>query len=88
MLLYNILKHIPYLGLKLFDHLLCALDIVRRTVGYKLLHNKGLEKLYRHLLWKTALIYLKLGTYDDNASSGIIHALSEKVLTEASALTL
>ena len=58
MLFNYILKHIPNLCLKTLYHLLCALDIVSRTVLNKLFHNERLEQLDCHLLRKTTLINL------------------------------
>ena len=61
---------------------------MRGAVGHKLLHNKGLEQLYRHLLGQTALVYLKLGPYDNNRSTGIVNTLSQQILTETPGFSL
>ena len=82
----DVLEDIPYFALKALDHLLGALNIVRRSAAYEFLHNERLEELDRHLLGKTALIDLQLRTYDDNGTSRIVDALSEKILTETSGL--
>src|SRR5262249_21383982 len=44
------------------------------------------EQLERHLLRKTALIELQLGTDHDDGSAGVIDALTEQILTEAALL--
>src|SRR5881392_1236344 len=48
--------------------------------------NERLAQLERHLLGKTALVQLELGTDDDDRTAGVIDALSEQVLAEASLL--
>ena len=88
MLFDDVFQYIPYLRLYLtLYHFLCALDVVRGTVLYQLLHNEGLEQLDGHLLRKTALINLQLRAYDDNGTSGIVNTLTQQVLTEPSLLT-
>ena len=88
MLLNYLFKHIPNLRLKLFNHLLRCLYIVRLSLRSKLLHNKWLKQLDCHFLRKTTLIYLKLRAYNNNRTSGIVNTLTEKILTETSLLTL
>ena len=58
MLFDNILQNVPHLRLKTLYHLLCIFDIVSRSIGNQLFHNKGLEQLDRHLLGETALVNL------------------------------
>ena len=88
MLFDYVLQHIPNLGLKALHHLLCIFDIVSGSVGHQLLHHEGLEQLDSHLLGKSALVNLKLGSNHDNGTSGIVHALAQKVLAETSLFTL
>ena len=89
MLFNDILQHIPYLGLHLaLHHLLRALDIVSGAVLHQLLHHEGLEQLDSHFFRQTALVNLKLGANHDNGTSGVVHTLSEQVLTETSGFTL
>ena len=66
MLLDDVLQHIPYLGLQPFHHLLGILYIVGGSVGYQLLHYKGLEQLNGHFLGKSALVNLKFRSDHDN----------------------
>ena len=86
--MYDLLEHIPYLGIETLYHLLCILYVVRCAVGHQLLHDEGLEELYSHLLGQSALPYLQLGAYDYNGTSRIVHTLTQQVLPEAAALTL
>ncbi len=69
MLLDDFLKHIPDLRLHPFHHLLGGFYIVGLFVVHKLFHYKWLEKLNSHFLGQTALVYLKLGSYDYYRSS-------------------
>ena len=48
--------------------------------------DERLEQLQRHLLGKSALVQLQLGTHHDDGAAGVIHALAEQVLTEAALL--
>ena len=87
-LLDHILEHIPHAGLQTLYHLLCCTDVVCGAVCHQFLHNEGLEQLDSHFLGETALIDLKLGTNHDNGTARIVNSLTQKVLTETSALTL
>ena len=51
------------------------------------LHDEGLEQLQRHFLGQAALMQLELRAYDDNGTAGIVHALAQQVLAEATLLT-
>ena len=51
------------------------------------LHDEGLEQLQRHILGQAALMELELRAYDDNGTAGIVHALAQQVLAEATLLT-
>ena len=86
MVLDDLLEHTPDLGRAAFDHALCALDVLREAALDELLHHKRLEELQRHFLRKTALVHLEFRTDDDDRTAGIVDALAEKVLTEASLL--
>ena len=88
MLLDNVFKDVPDLCLESFNHSLCRLNIVCKSLFNKLLHNEGLEKLDSHFLRKTALENLKLRAYNDNRTSRIVNKFTEKVLTETSLFTL
>ena len=82
MLLYDAFQHAPNLFAAALNESLCALYIMRFALSHKLVHYERLKKLKRHFLRQSALIHLELRSDDDNASSGIIHAFSEKILTE------
>ena len=83
----NVLQHIPNLGAHLLYHALCALYIVRFSRLNQTLHYKRLEKFESHFLRQTALEHFQIGSYDDNASSGIVNALTQQILTETALFT-
>ena len=62
-------------------------DIAYDMCGYKSWATKYMQ-FNCHLLGETALVNLKFGSYHDNGTSGVVYTLTEKVLTETSALTL
>src|SRR5690349_23561317 len=70
------------------DDLLRALHSFRNSLFHELVDDKGLEQLEGHEFWKAALMQLQLWTDDDNRTARIVHALAEKVLTEAPLLAL
>ena len=88
MLLDHFLERVPYLGFLQLDELLCGLDRADQTLLFEPLVDERLEQLESHLLGQTALIELELRSDDDDRTARVVDALSEKVLTEASLLTL
>ena len=50
--------------------------------------DEGLVELGSHILRQTALVHLQLRTDDDDGAGGVVDALTEEVLAEASLLTL
>ena len=51
-------------------------------------NDEGFKKNERHFLWQTALVEFQLGAGHDHRTTGIIDALTEEILTEASLLAL
>ncbi len=88
MLFDYILQYIPYLRLYPLYHLLRILNVVCSSILHQLFHNKGLKKLDCHLFGQTALVNLKLWSYHDNGTAGIIHTFSKQILTETAGFTL
>ena len=88
MLFNYILQYVPHLCLEAFHHLFGVFDVMGSSVGNQFLHNKGLEELDGHLLGETALVDLELRSNNDNGTAGIVHSLTQKVLTEAALFTL
>ncbi len=88
MALHDIFEDIPYDRLLAVDDFLGALDSLDDTALDELADNERLVELCCHILGQTALVHLQLGAYDDNRAGRIVDALTEKVLTETSLLTL
>ena len=82
------LKRVPNFCALLIDHFLCGFNVVGNAVLDELLHHEGAEQLDSHFLWNAALIYLKIGSDNDNTSAGVVYTLAEQILAEASLLTL
>ena len=51
-------------------------------------NHKRLKELQRHFLGKPTLVKLQFWANNNDASSGIIHALAQKILAETSLLSL
>lgn len=84
----DLVKNIPDFRTLLLDQLLCLLDGRGVTLGVEAGVDEGLEQLQRHLLWQAALMQLQLRTGHDDRAAGIVDALAEQVLTEATLLAL
>ncbi len=87
-LLDHLVKCVPYLRELLFHHLLCALDGGGKLLLLKLVVDKGLEELQRHLLGKTALLEFKVRTYHNDRTARVINTLTEEVLAKTTLLSL
>ena len=70
------------------DRALGALDVLDLAKLDKALHDEGLEELQRHGLGQTALVQLELGVRNDYGTSGVVDALTQQVLAEATLLAL
>ena len=88
MFLNDFFKDIPHLGTTTFDHALGRLDVLRKFLIDQTLHDEWLEKFERHQLRQTTLMQLEGRTDDDDRAARVVDTLPEKVLTEASLLTL
>ncbi len=88
MLANHFVEDVPDLGALLLDHLLRALDGRDVPALLELVVDEGLEQLERHLLRQAALMQTQLRPDDDHRSTGIVDALAEQVLTEATGLAL
>src|SRR6202030_3636422 len=84
----HVFENVPDDRILLLDHFLGLLDGGAVTLGFELVIDEGLEKLERHFLWQTALVKLQFGADDDDGTAGIVDALAEQVLTEATLLAL
>src|SRR6478672_1578189 len=78
----DVFQNVPNDGILSLHHFLCGFHRGAVAALLEPVVDKGLEELERHFLRQSALMKLQLGSDDDDRSSGIVHALSEKVLAE------
>jgi hypothetical protein len=71
-----------------FHHALGALDVLGVVEVDQALHDERLEELQGHLLGQTTLVQLQLRTDHDDRTAGVVDALAQQVLTEATLLAL
>src|SRR5665213_1877061 len=88
MTLRHFFQNVPNFLRLAFDHFLRAANGVNIAEFFQSANDERLEQNERHLLRQTALMQLEFRPNDDDRSAGIIHALAEQVLTEASAFAL
>src|SRR3954464_5507931 len=84
----DLFEDLVHLGRLLLYDLLGALHRLRDSLLDELMNDERLEQLQRHRLGQSALVKLQLGTDDDDGAAGVVDALSEQVLTEATLLAL
>ena len=88
MLLDDVLENVPYLRATTLNHALCSLNVLRNVEFNEALHDERLEEFESHQLGKTALVQFQGWSGNDDRTTGVVNPLTEKVLTEASLLTL
>ena len=81
-------EDVPHFGGLAIDHLLGRAHGVAIAKLLEAADDEWFEQGERHLLGKTALAELEIGTDDDDGTTGVVDALAEKVLTETTTLTL
>ena len=84
----DLFEHVPHLRTLTLDHALGALDVLRVVEVHESLHHERLEQLERHQLGQTTLVQLELRADHDDRTAGVVHTLTEQVLTEPTLLTL
>ena len=87
-LLDDVLENVPYLRATTLNHALCSLNVLRNVEFNEALHDERLEEFESHQLGKTALVQFQGWSGNDDRTTGVVNPLTEKVLTEASLLTL
>ena len=88
MALHHIFKNIEYDGVAAIDNLLGTLHRLDDAALNELADDERLIELGGHELGQTALAHFEFRANDDDGTSGIIHTLTEEILTETSLLTL
>src|SRR5690554_166115 len=81
-------ENVPDLGQLALDHLLGGLDGGGQATGFQLAEDERLEQLQRHLLGQTALVQTQGRAHGDHGTAGVVDALAQQVLTEATLLAL
>ena len=84
----DLFQNVPHHGVLLLHQFLGLLDGGAVAALLEPVVDEGLEQLERHLLGKAALVEAQLGADHDDGTAGVIHALAEQVLAEASLLAL
>src|ERR1051326_1121513 len=85
-ILNDFFEDVPNDGFLLLDHLLGLFDGSAMASLFETVIDERLEQLESHLLGQAALMQLKLRADDDDRTSGVVDALAEQVLAEASLL--
>ena len=81
-------QDIPHHGFLIVHHLLGALDRGSEPTSFELIEDEGLEEFESHQLRQTALVQTQFRPHRNHGTAGVVDALTQKVLTEATALTL
>ena len=84
----DFLEHVPDLGDHALHHLLGGLDVLHPVTLDQPAHYERLEEFERHQLGNAALVQPQLGAGYDDRTAGVVDALAEQVLAEASLLAL
>ncbi len=87
-LLDDLFEDVPHHGGAGFDFLLRGLDGGRDAHGFQAREDEGLEEFKRHQLRQAALVQLEGRAHGDHGATGVVDALAQQVLTEATALAL
>ena len=88
MTLHHVLQDIPDNGFLAVHNLLGRLDRLHNAALDELTDDERLVQLSRHQLRNTAFAHLQFRTYHNNGTSGIVHTLTQQILTETALLTL
>src|SRR5690606_17904364 len=88
MLADHLFQDVPDLGLFPLDQLLGRLDGGGQALALQLGKDERLEQLQRHLLRETTLVQLEVRTDHDDRTAGVVDALAQQVLAEATLLAL
>ena len=86
MLLDYIFQSVPDAFVDLVDLLFGILDVGSLLGFHQPLHHKGFEQLQSHFSGQSALVDLQFRTDYDHRTTGVVHTLTQQVLTEPSLL--
>ena len=88
MVFNNLFENVPHFRTFCVNELLSSLERIDNAIFFQSLDDERLVKFESHALRKTALVHLEFRTHDDHGTARVVHALTEKVHTEAALLTL
>jgi hypothetical protein len=83
----DIFENIPDDGFLFIYQLTGAFYRFYDTALNQFANNKRLKEFCRHIFWQTALVHFEFGPYNDYRTTGVVHPLTEQVLTETTLLT-
>ena len=86
--LHHVLEDVPHHGLLGVHNLLGGLHRLDHTPLDHLADDERLVELGGHVLRHAALVELELRSHDDDGTGGVVHTLTEQVLTETALLAL
>ena len=84
----DLFQNVPHDGVVVFHLFLGGLDRGGNAHLLQAGKDEGFEQLQRHQLGQTALVQFERRAYGNHRAAGIIHALAQQVLTEATAFAL
>ena len=87
MLANNLFQDVPNFWPLTLNHSFGCLNGVGQSVQLQLGKNERLKQLQRHFLGQAALMQLQLWPNHDHRTTGVVHALTQQVLAEATLLT-
>ncbi len=80
----NLFENVPNFSALFFNHFFGAFDSGNETALFKFVVDKRLEQFQCHFFRQSALMQFKLGTDDDNRTTGVVNTFTEQVLPEPS----
>ena len=80
-------QRVPNLRTQTVHHLTGGFDVAGHAGFHQPFHNERFEQFDRHFFRQTALIHFQFRTDNDNRTAGIVHALTQQVLTETALFT-
>ncbi len=84
----HFVQNVPHHGLFTLYHFLGGFDGRGQAAQLQLAEDERLEQLQGHLLGKTTLVQFQGRAHNDHRTTGVVHTLTEQVLTEPALLTL
>ena len=87
-ILNDLIKNVPNNWGTTVNSAFCALNVFNLAELNQTTHDKWLEELKCHSRWKTALVQLQVWVNNNDGTARVINTLTQKVLTEATLLTL